>query len=119
MAIIIGKKIKFLFAFSIILLVAIYGYHQSKNLFAGPGIVIISPKPFNTIYEDLITVRGTAKRAILLTLNDQQIFTDSNGYFEEQLLPPKGYNIITVKAKDSFGNEKKVIIEYLVKPKKS
>jgi len=113
------KIIKKVFLILIVFVVLSYGYNQSKNMFKGPEIFITSPDPFSSIYGNTIKIIGQANRANFLLLNGNQIYTDNNGHFEEQLLAPFGYNIIKLQAKDNFGHEKIVVLEYLVKAKKS
>ena len=86
-------------------------------MFKGPEIFITSPDPFSSIYGNTIKIIGQANRANFLLLNGNQIYTDNNGHFEEQLLAPFGYNIIKLQAKDNFGHEKIVVLEYSLRGK--
>ena len=56
------------------------------------------------IYSDpLVTIEKKKKNISFIYLNDNQIFVDSDGQFEEKLLLLDGYNITTVRAVDKFG----------------
>lgn len=80
-----------------------YVYYQARALIAGPIIVVETPKNFASIEGPLLEIRGTAENISFLTLNDRQIFVDEEGVFLEYLVPPKGYSIIKIEAKDKFG----------------
>ena len=111
------KKIKIFFVFLIIILIGFYAYHQSRNIFTGPVITITSPENFGTVYGGEFMLKGSVKQVNFLSLNNRQIYTDTNGHFEEKLIAPLGYNIMEIKGKDGFGNEKIVTLEYFVKTK--
>lgn len=89
----------------IFLLIAGYGVYQAQDFWTGPVISITSPRDGHTTDQFLIELTGQADRVSYLHLNGRQIFTDRNGYFEEELLLTNGYNIITVAGEDAFGRE--------------
>lgn len=83
-------------------LIAGYSVYQAQDFWSGPQIVIEDPQDGYETTEPLIQISGQTKRISYLSLNGRQIFTDRNGYFEEELLLTPGYNIITVAADDAF-----------------
>ena len=95
------------FKLSIIALVALiiigYSYFQSRNLIRGPELLIGSPENGSTFSAPLVSIKGTASNISFLTLNNRQIYVDSAGNFNEQLLLSDGYNLWTIEAKDKFG----------------
>ena len=97
------------------LTVASYGYFRTKDLIAGPQIVIESPANGATLSLPFITISGYVKNIAFLTLNDRQIFVDEKGRIFEQLLLSPGYNIITLKARDRFGRVTKQRLEFVYK----
>jgi hypothetical protein len=50
-------------------------------------------------------VSGTADKATLLTLNGREIFIDKVGNFSESVAMLPGFSVITLTAKDKFGND--------------
>ncbi|OHA57653.1 MAG: hypothetical protein A2114_01825 [Candidatus Vogelbacteria bacterium GWA1_51_14] len=89
-----------------------YGLARSYDLLAGPEIKLSELKDGQTISQELVLIKGQAKRIASLFLNGQQIFTNEEGDFREPLLLFPGYNAITLSARDKFGREvnKKIII---------
>jgi hypothetical protein len=69
----------------------------------GPELTIEYPESGFTAKQELINIRGQAKRISSIYLNDRQIFTDRAGNFEQSLLLAPGYNIMTVRVEDRFG----------------
>ena len=55
----------------------------------------------------VINVNGNAKNAVNLILNGREISIDKNGNFNESIALFSGYNIISIEAKDKFGNSDK------------
>ncbi len=84
---------------------AIIGYalYQSRNLFYGAQITVISPAEADSVVTDpLLTVSGTAARISRITLDDNQIFTDPAGHFSEKIALAPGVNIIKIEVEDRF-----------------
>lgn len=96
-----------IFWFFIVLV--LYSLFQARFLILGPRISIISPRDGASV-QTVVEVKGQAFNAAWLSLDDRQIFTDENGYFNEKLIVPAGLGIITVRAKDRFGREREKVI---------
>ena len=62
----------------------------------------------------LATVVGKAENANFITLNGREIYIDKDGSFKESIALIPGVSVVTIKAKDKFGNnkEKKFQIVY-------
>ncbi len=80
-----------------------YGAFRAQNLVRGPDIGITSPQNGGTTTESLVQVEGFARNISFITLNGEKIFTDEQGIFKQKLLLSRGYNIMTLEAKDRFG----------------
>ena len=98
-----------------LLLGAGYFAFQARGVLAGPALVVATPINGGTVAEEMVTIAGTAPAATLLTLNDRPIFTDPEGRFTEDILLAKGYNVITVSARDRFGRETEETLELIYK----
>jgi hypothetical protein len=79
-----------------------YAYLQAHSLLTGPQLTLLEPASVIQ-HKRTITVRGETKNITELTLNGKVIHTDEGGMFNEQLVLPDGYTIMTLHAKDRFG----------------
>lgn len=95
---------------AIVLAIVGYAYLKAEILMAGPQIVVESPKSGLTTHESLVRVQGIATNAKETRINGRNMFIDTNGRFDEQLLLMEGYNIIELTAKDAQGREAKEVI---------
>ncbi len=120
-----AKKILKIVSLSVFLLFIIsYAFFRSKNLIFGVEITnvnLVAKAPNQTIIPDqdnsirlksgeksvdsIIHITGNAKNAIKLTLNGRIISISQKGDFNETIALLSGYNIISIKAKDAFGND--------------
>jgi len=85
-----------------IVLIAVFAFYKTRDYRSGPIITVNSPADGAQITEPLITVSGNIKNAIDVKLNGHKIFLNELGNFEEKLIVPEGYTIITVSAEDRF-----------------
>ena len=92
-----------------------YIIFQARFLIAGPQIALVHEA---AILQNnrVITLEGTAVNITHLWLNDRPIFTDEAGYFKEALILENGYTIATLRAKDRYGRETRVIRPYVYTP---
>ena len=83
---------------------ALYVAFQARNLIVGPILTITQPAHAATVLEGAsLTVAGTARNTVALTLNGRPIFISPEGTFREDLALPLGYTVLTVEAQDRFG----------------
>jgi hypothetical protein len=101
----------------IFLATLIFGYalFQARNIILGPVIEIRSPENGASMEESLIEIKGKVKNISRISMNGNQIFTDSEGMFSEKLLLSYGYNIITIKVMDRFDREIEKVLELIYK----
>ncbi len=99
----VKRWIKIWVAIAVAALVLGYGAFRAKSLVEGPDIGISFPLNGATTTESLVEVQGHARNISFLTLNGEKIFTDEAGSFKEKVLLSRGYNIMTLEAKDRFG----------------
>lgn len=98
-----------------------YGYYRSKDLIFGVKIRNVSfggapAQSGATVTEPVLAITGNAKNAVLLTLDDREISIDQAGDFTESLALQPGYNIITIRAKDTFGHLDEKDYQLIYKP---
>ena len=100
-----AKKILKVGLFSaLIIFILVYAFIRSKGLIFGVTIKNVNLKNGETVTENVLNIDGNAKNAISLSLNDREISVDQDGNFNETVLLLPGYNTVTIKAKDKFGN---------------
>ena len=104
---------RLLFSLGILAALIIVGYaaFEIRNYLRGPTVVIDSPAPGVAVDDELLAVRGTTQNASFITLNDNPIYIDEAGRFEERLLLSYGYNIMEIVVRDRFGREQRERIE--------
>ena len=86
-------------------IIAGYAAYQVEDFRTGPVISITSPTDGYQTEEPMLKLAGQVERIAYLSLNGRQIYTDTNGYFDEELLLTDGYNIITVAGRDAFDRQ--------------
>lgn len=105
-----AKKILKIASLSIFFLFIItYAFFSSYDLIFGVKIKNVNINGQNItdgakVRERVIKVTGNAKNAINLNLNGREISVDQYGNFSEDIALGSGYNIISIKARDKFGN---------------
>jgi len=96
-----------------LLVIVSYSGYQMRHFLQGPRLAVDKPLNGKTVRESLVSIEGKASNIAFIYLDDRQIFIDTNGYFNEKLLLHKGYNIITLEAKDKFDRLVKKHIEVM------
>jgi len=94
-----------------------YIYFQSADFIQGPVVVIDSPQNGASVAHPLVTIEGHVKHIARFTLNGLQIFADSNGHFEEQLLLAPGYTIMSIEGHDRFNRNTESTLELVYNAK--
>lgn len=90
-------------------------YKGTLDYRLGPVVEIISPAPYSSTTDRLITVRGITRHVTSIKLDGRPIFINTSGEFEEKLLLHDGYTIIRIDAEDRFGRHVEKTLE-LFKP---
>ena len=108
-----AKKLFRIISLSILFIfIIIYVIFRSQGLIFGvkiKNVNLINGK----VTESTQKVTGKAKNAIELTLNDRGISIDQDGNFSETISLLPGYNTISIKAKDKFGNNDEKIYQLI------
>ena len=96
------------------LLVVYIGWGISK-IFTPPRLVINEPEDSLITAERQVWIRGNTEKEVLLTINGQEIISDKEGSFSDQLDLQKGLNIIKITARKKHSKENvqylKIIVE--------
>ena len=96
------------------LLLSFYVYRQASRLIEGPLITITEPQNGAVVLSKSVSLKGLAKNVVFISLNDQPIFIEESGQFSEQLLLGAGYNIMSLKGRDKFGNTTETFLELIL-----
>lgn len=90
---------------SLIIIVS-YGIFTARNMLLGPRVQILEPQTREIeTTERLFVLRGIAKNTISLTLNEKEIYIDTEGNFNEKILLSPGFNLIKIRGQDRFKNQ--------------
>lgn len=73
-----------------------------SGLLAKPSIEIYQPKNLNLSGGD-VAIKGGASRVNFLAINGRPVLLSKDGFFETDLLLPKGFNMIELKSTDGHG----------------
>jgi hypothetical protein len=87
----------------VVCVIVLYALFQARYVLLGPEITLIEELP-PTVATSTVVVRGTAENIISITLNGRPIFTTDEGVFEEVVILPPGYTIVTIEAVDRYGS---------------
>jgi len=100
----IKKILKIIYLSAFLIFIIIFAFFESKNLIFGVKIKDVNIVDGTKYIKNIVNITGNAKNAINLSLNDRTISIDQKGNFNETIALLPGYNIISIKAKDEFGN---------------
>lgn len=85
--------------------VGLYLYFSVDNFVSSPWIVIDAPAYGSTINSDKVIVKGKTKKNSRVFINEQQIFVDKDGAFENEVGLTLGVNVINVRSINRFDKE--------------
>ena len=97
---------------SLFVVILIFGYEKMSFVFNG---VKIEATLEQKVDSSLTTIKGTAAKAIYITLNGREIFIDKNGNFSESIVILPGFSVVTLNAKDKFGKTAEKKFEVVTK----
>jgi hypothetical protein len=80
-----------------------YGFVEAWPLIKGPSLSVSFPDNNATVPGGIVTVSGTAARAVQLTLDGEPLLHEEDGSFSTILSFPRGGSILTFVATDRFG----------------
>ena len=97
---------------TVVVILAGYTTWQARLLLTGPVIEITEIPP--TVQHDReVEIAGYASNITGITLNGKNIYTDKNGYFQEDVILENGYTVITLEGKDRYGRTSSVVKEFV------
>lgn len=96
-------------------LLGAYALFQGRYIILGPRVVIESPVNDSLVDQGVIKVSGIGKNVSYLAIDDQRIYTDATGHFEEKLIVNPGINIIKLTLEDRFGRRREELIRVVAR----
>lgn len=98
------KTIKMISLIAFFVFIIAFTFLNSRDLIFGVKIKNVNIVDNQKMTDSILEVTGIAKNAKNLSLNGREISIDQKGNFEETLALLSGYNLITIEARDKFGN---------------
>jgi hypothetical protein len=89
-----------------------YSLFQAHSLMEGPVVHVSVP---SRSANDVADISGIARNIAYITFNGKQIFTDTDGNFNQKFVLSPGYNVVTVAATDKFGRTSQKTVELVYK----
>ena len=99
--------LKALGAVIVVCLIVAYALFQARHVLLGPQITLEDELPA-MVATSTVMVRGTAENIVSISLNGRPIFTTDEGAFEEVVILPPGYTIVTIEAVDRYGSTARI-----------
>jgi len=89
---------------SVLVFLVAFGYvaSQISSVLTPPKLAIAEPVNDQTVSGNSIVVAGDAEIGSDVFINDQAVFLDKNGQFNENVILSEGLNTIEIKAKNKF-----------------
>jgi len=117
--IITPKMVRKILIFLLGLACLIYLVWQINAIFSLPSLTVISPNQDLIIKENFITVEGQTEPEVGVTINNQEILTDRDGYFSQEIDLQTGLNTIEIKAKKKRSQANVVVRQVMVEQEES
>lgn len=106
-------KIATILAIAIILIS--YLIFQVSKIFVNPYLEVTVPHKDLVVTDNFVELRGVTEKEATVYINDKEIYTDSNGYFQITLDLNQGINLIKISSKKKHSKESVIFREILVK----
>ncbi len=108
------KTVKKVIIFIVVAAVFIFLAYKVNQIFSPPSLVIIEPQDSLKTLDKELTVKGKSQKEVEMTINNNVIFVDANGDFEEQIDLQRGLNLITVTAKKKYSRQNQINLRVLL-----
>lgn len=95
------------------LLLVTFAFFNSRIFIQGPQITVFEPQDGSAFEDPFIEIKGQVKNVSLIELDDNPIFIDESGNFNEKLLLSPGISIIKLYARDKFNREETKFLKYI------
>lgn len=86
-------------------------YRNMRELLSGVRVDVRIEEVEKSNNTNLFSLKGNAKHATFISVNGREIFIQKNGDFDEKIVIPDGYYVITLFARNKFGKDDEKTIE--------
>lgn len=93
-----------------------YLYRQAYFIFAPPTIEISVPLRDATVSNQTIEIIGKSSVGSQVSINEQSIFANTDGTFQESVKLNKGLNVLKISSVNKMGKESEVIRNIIYQP---
>lgn len=90
------------------LFIVLYAHSRTAFLSQGVSLSVEEIENGQTLTDPILRLKGTAKRAVELTINNREVLIDEKGNFEDVIILSPGLNTLTIETKDKFNNYKQL-----------
>lgn len=91
----------------LLFVIGIYGYYRAYDLIHGISLTVTGIPNSGAVSDPYLPISGKAKKATLLTLDGRPITISKDGDWQDVVILGKGYNVISILARDKFNKETK------------
>ncbi len=112
--IITPKKISWVIALIIILLIVGYLIYQLDFLISAPKLEVDYPAQDLTINRSLIEISGRSDQSAKLTVNGEQVYIEKDGTFRQEINLSPGVNTLKIEAVNRFGKKSEIMRQIVV-----
>lgn len=92
-----------------------YGHFQARHFIAGPLVTLETPD-IAVVHEPIVDIKGYTENITSISLNGKAITTNEAGVFNEPLVLPPGYTIMTIHAEDRYGHTTSLSRTFVYEP---
>lgn len=92
-----------------VVFVLAYIFWQVSVILEKPNLEINFPKEDTAVSVSNLTVEGQVSLGDALSLNNQPVYPNENGFFKKEIELLAGVNVLEIKAVSRFGKETKII----------
>jgi len=98
-------------------IIGYYFWYQISSFNSTPYFFISSPLNDQVVNVSNITIEGETEEEIVIKINGQDVFVDSNGHFKENIVLQFGRNTLVIEAINKFGKIERETKNIIYEPK--
>ncbi len=107
------KLIKIISLSALFLVIIVYAFFRSYDLLFGVKIKNVNLADGAKMENNILNITGNAKNAVHLLLDGREVSVDQDGNWNETIALLSGYNVVSVEAKDKFGESDEKIYKLI------
>lgn len=112
----IPKIIKGIIIGAVILICVAYLGYYLKNIISPPDLIIVYPEDNLVTASTNIEIQGKTEIEAEVTVNNELVLTDKQGYFKKEISLNNGVNTVHITSKKKYSKTNSIVRRILVKP---